>query len=210
MRRRLARLLAALRDRRGVTVVEFAIVTPVMLTLIMGIGDMLYQAYAQSLLNGSLQKAARDSGIQGGDTQSATIDGKVIGVLSSIIKNPVQSCATTPTSATWCSTRESYDTFTEVAPEPFTDTNGNGVRDPGECYTDVNGNGTWDADPGLSGQGGAGSIALYKMRVTYPRLFPVFGLLGWSKVATISATTLLKNQPYATQSINANVTKCSP
>jgi type II secretory pathway pseudopilin PulG len=29
--------------------------------------------------------------------------------------------------------------------EPYTDVNGNGVRDPGEPYTDANGNGQWDA-----------------------------------------------------------------
>ncbi len=32
------------------------------------------------------------------------------------------------------------------APEPFTDTNGNGVWDPGEPFTDVNGNGIYDAN----------------------------------------------------------------
>ena len=203
MRRRF-RLPARLRgDARGATITEFAIVSPVMMVLIMGLGDLLYQSYAQSLLNGALQKAGRDSGIQGGDILGSTIDGKVVGVVSTIVKNPANSCATSPTGATWCSTRRNYDTFTEVAPEPFIDTNNNGIRDPGECFTDINNNGTWDADPsangGLSGQGGAGGVTLYSMRITYPRLFPVAGLLGWSSTATINASTLLKNQPYASQ-----------
>jgi hypothetical protein len=47
------------------------------------------------------------------------------------------------------------------------------------------------------------------MTATYPRLFPVAGLLGWPKTQTISATTLLKNQPYATQTTTANVTVCT-
>jgi hypothetical protein len=83
------------------------------------------------------------------------------------------------------------------------------VRDPGECFTDENGNGSWDADPGVSGQGSASAVTLYTMTASYPRVFPVAGLLGWSSSTTISASTLLKNQPYATQTTNANVTICT-
>jgi Flp pilus assembly protein TadG len=186
------------RDRRGVTLVEFAIIAPVMLLMLMGMGDMLYQTYTQSILNGELQKAARDSGIEGGATSTATIDAKVETMVKKIAPN-----------ATFTSTRKSYDTFSEVAPEPFTDTNGNGVRDPGECFTDENGNGTWDQDPGAAGQGGASAVTVYTMTATYPRLFPVAGLLGWPTTQTVSATTLLKNQPYATQTTTTNTTVCT-
>jgi Flp pilus assembly protein TadG len=193
-------------DPRGATLVEFAIISPVMLIMLMGLGDMIYQAYAQAILNGAIQKAARDSGIEGASANLTTIDGQVIAMIANIVKNPTQNCGTgTGNAATWCSTRESYDTFTEVAPEPFVDANHNGVYDKGECFTDVNGNGVWDADPGKTGQGGASAVTLYKMTVTYPRLFPVAALLGWSKMQTISASTLLKNQPYATQTTTANV-----
>lgn len=192
-------LLPALRDdRRGAVLVEFAILTPVMLVMLMGLGDMLYQVYTQSILNGELQKAARDSGIEGGATNTATIDAKVQTMVKKIAPG-----------ATFTSTRKSYDTFSEVAPEPFTDSNGNGVRDPGECFTDENGNGTWDQDPGAAGQGGASAVTVYTMTATYPRLFPVAGLLGWPTTQTVSATTLLKNQPYATQTTTANVTVCT-
>ena len=61
-RRPLARLR---RDRRGVTVVEFAFVLPVMLVLMMGMMELGYQAYVQSVITGAVQKAGRDSGIQG-------------------------------------------------------------------------------------------------------------------------------------------------
>lgn len=197
------------RDRRGATFVEFAIVAPVMLLLMMGLGDLVYQEYAQSVLNGAVQKAARDSGIEGGSANTATIDGTVIATMTPLIKSLTNSCATTPAASTWCSKRESYDTFTEVAPEPFIDTNGNGVRDAGECFTDTNGNGTWDADPGIAGQGGASAVTLYKFAITYPRLFPVAGLFGWPSTQTIGATTLLKNQPYATQTVSTNATICT-
>lgn len=186
------------RDRRGATVIEFAIVSPVMLLLIMGLGDLLYQGYAQSILNGALQKAARDSGIEGGSAITSTIDTKVETIVRKIAPG-----------ASFATTRKSYDTFSEAAPEPFTDGNGNGVRNSGECFTDVNGNGAWDADPGAAGQGGASAVTVYTMTATYPRLFPVARLIGLSSNQTISATTLLKNQPYATQTVNANATICT-
>jgi Flp pilus assembly protein TadG len=196
-------------DSRGVTVIEFAIVAPVMLVLMMGLGDLIYQQYAQSILSGALQKAARDSGIEGGAASTTTIDGKVIAMVSQIMKTPTNNCAASAPAGTWCATRKSYDNFSEVAPEPFTDTNKNGKRDAGECFTDENGNGTWDADPGSDGQGGASAVTLYTMSITYPRLFPVAGLLGWANSQTISSTTLLKNQPYATQTTTTNVTVCT-
>lgn len=186
------------RDRRGTSVTEFGLLAPVMLALWMGLGDVLYQVYLQSVLNGAVAKAGRDSGLESGATNTATIDAKVQTSVKQVALN-----------ATFVSTRKSYDNFTEVAPEPFTDTNGNGVRDPGECFTDVNGNGTWDADPGTTGQGGADAVTLYTMTVTYPRLFPVAGFFGFSRNQTISASTLLKNQPYGPQSTTASATVCT-
>lgn len=196
-------------DQSGATLIEFALVCPVMLLMMMGLADLLYQAYAQSILNGSVQKAARDSGIEGGVGNVATIDGQVIKQMAPLINNLTNNCTSTGSTGTWCSTRKSYDTFSEVAPEPYTDTNNNGVRDPGECFTDKNGNGVWDADPGLNGQGGANAVTLYTMTITYPRLFPVAGLMRVSPMQTITANTLLKNQPYAGQTVNANVTICT-
>ena len=184
-----------LRERRGATLVEFAIICPVMLMALMGLGDVLYRAYVQAILVGAVQKAGRDSGIQNSDTTA----------LDTAVQTMVKTIAP---SATFASTRKNYDTFSQVAPEPFTDTNGNGVRDPGECFTDQNGNGVWDADPGVTGQGGADDVVAYTMTVTYPRLFPV-GLLGMSTTATASASTILKNQPYSAQAVTTVATVCT-
>lgn len=200
---------ALLRDRRGATIIEFAIISPVMAILIMGLCDLMYQEYVQSILNGAVQKAGRDSAIQGGGDQTSTIDAAVIGMIGSVVQNPSQNCSATPgNGATWCSVRKNYDAFTEVAQEPFNDSDPkDGICNHGESYTDVNGNNQWDADPGLSGQGGANDVTLYTMTITYPRLFPVAGLLGFSNTATLSGLTLLKNQPYASQVVATNVTR---
>ncbi len=175
-------------DRTGATIIEFAIVLPVMLAMIMGLGELIYQTYVQSILDGALQKAGRDSAIQGGSENTATIDSKVATMVQSIAAQ-----------ATFSATRKSYASFSSVNPEPFTDTNGNGVRDPKECFDDINGNNSYDLDPGKTGQGGADDVTLYTVTVVYPRLFPVMSFFGVAPTQTISAKTLLKNQPYATQ-----------
>jgi Flp pilus assembly protein TadG len=202
-------LRRTVRDRRGVTAVEFSLVAPVMILMMMGLGDILYQMYVKEMLNGAVQKAARDSAIQGGAQQTDAIDAKVLTTLASIMRKPVASCAVKPATGTYCSTRSSYATFSAVGPEPFVDQNGNNQRDPGECYTDVNGNTNWDADAGIAGQGGANDVTLYTMRITYLRLFPVARLLGVSSNQTVSVQTLLKNQPYATQATSTAATLCN-
>jgi hypothetical protein len=196
-------------DRRGVTVIEFAIVAPVMLLLMMGLGDVLYGLYLQSILQGAVQKAARDSTIEGAADNAATIDGRVVAMVGKLVKNMAQNCSADAAAPSWCALRENYDKFTEVGPEPLDDTNHNGVRDAGECFVDTNGNGVWDQDPGATGQGGANDVTLYTMRIRYPHVFPVARLLGWTGPMEIKATTLLKNQPYATQSDQTNVRICS-
>ena len=178
--------------------VEFAIITPVMLTLIMGLSELAYQGYVQSVLTGAVQKAGRDSTIQGNGAQSTQIDTVVMNAVWSVAK-----------SATYTSSRKSYSSFLTAGPEPFTDSNGNGQYDAAsECFTDVNGNGVWDADPGSTGQGGANDVVIYSVAVTYKRLFPVFGLMGMPSPVTLTGTTILKNQPWATQNSYTPVQIC--
>lgn len=88
----------------------------------------------------------------------------------------------------------SYPSFVAIRqPEPFTDTNRNGSRDPGEPYADLNGNGRWDADRGRAGTGGPDDVVVY--RVTYQTrdvaalLRPVVGAI------THTATVAVRNEP---------------
>lgn len=206
----IGRLRALASDRRGATLIEFAMILPVMMMLIMGLSDLLFQSYAQAVLTGETQKAGRDAGIEGSAATGSALDAKVVSRMAPLLKNLTKSCTTgAVTSPAWCSTRKNYDTFEAMAPEPFTDTDNDGLRDAGECYTDMNGNRTWDADPGLSGQGGASAVTAYTIQIRFPRTFPVAGLLGWSATQTIRASTVLKNQPYATQTTTTPVTVCT-
>lgn len=195
LRRLFARLAG---DRRGIAAVEFAILAPVMLTLMMGLMELGYQAYVQAAVTGAVQKAGRDSAIQG--ATPATIDAKVLGQVQMIAKGAAFTSG--------FPTRLNYSNFSAIAPEPFVDSNNNGVRDAGECYTDVNGNGRWDDDAGRTGQGGANDVTVYTVSVDYPRLFPVARWFGWASTATLSASTTLMNQPYASQTVNNPPTIC--
>lgn len=183
------------RDHRGVAALEFAILAPVLILMLMGMLDLSYQAYVKSLLEGAIQKAGRDSGIEA--AAAATIDNRVSAAVKVVAKN-----------AAFRFERINYSSFSEVRKaERFDDDDGDNVRDSDECFYDVNNNGQWDADAGRTGQGGAGDIALYRVTVTYPRLFPMARLLGWSAEESIMSETLLKNQPYATQ-VNSTVKIC--
>lgn len=201
---RASAFLAAARDRSGVAAVEFAIVAPVMALFMMGIGDLLYGVYANSILLGAVQKAGRDATLQQNTSSTATtaIDNQVMASVRRVAP-----------AATFISSRENYTTFALVdKPEPFTDSSTTGtvgVRDPGECFSDTNGNGTWDADGARSGVGGASDVAQYTITINYPRVFPVARLLGWGSRASITAQTLLKNQPYAAQASSAPQTICT-
>jgi Flp pilus assembly protein TadG len=194
MRLRKRRIVA---DQRGVTIVEFAVVAPVMILLIMGLGELMYTVYAQSILNGAVQKAGRDAAIQGGGDRAVDIDARVMEQVRAVAPR-----------ATHTSIRASYHNFTSVRPERFTDSNGNNLYDVGECFEDINNNGRWDADPGIANQGGASDVTRYRITVTYPRPFPMAKLLGWDANATMTAQTLLKNQPYASQAAQVVRTIC--
>ena len=195
IRSRLSRLL---HDKRGVTALEFAFILPPFLFLLMGGSEVVYQVYVQSILDGAIQKAARDSAIQGGAQRIDELDGKVLNMVRVVAKS-----ATVESS-----TRRSYANFANIRPERFTDRNANNSYDPTECFDDVNGNKRWDADPGVAGQGGANDVTLYTLKLRYERLFPVAAILGWNQQAIVAATTLLKNQPYASQTVTAVQTIC--
>ena len=189
-------------DRRGATIIEFAIVLPVMLLMIMGFMELAYQAYVQSVLSGSVRKAGRDAGIEGGATRWTSIDAAVLSSVTQV----------SGTASIVSSSHFSYSSFTNVkVREPFTDQNGDGKYDAAtDCFTDINGNQTWDADQGMaSNQGGASDVAMYTLKIQYTRLFPLLGWLGWPSIAQLSASTIMKNQPYATQAA-ATPKKCCP
>lgn len=188
------------RDQRGMAIVEFAFVAPTFLVLMMAAFDLGHRTYAINVLEGEVQKAGRDATLEGGGTSATYLDDRVRAQAGKVVGS----------GGNWSFERKYYPSFTRAGQqENFTDGNSNGQRDAGECFQDENGNGTWDANSGRSGQGGADDIVVYTASVTYQRLFPMYGLLGWSQNQTIAATTVLRNQPFGNQITIAPVTICT-
>ena len=190
----IARLRHLLRDTRGAAAMEFALVTPPFLLLILGILDLGHIMWTKSMLQGAVEKAGRDSTLQGGLATAAAIDARV-----------AEQVRVAVPSATISVTRRTTSDFTSIGKaEPMVDNDGDGKRDPGECFMDINDSGTWDKfDPSTEGQGGASDAAVYTVNVSYPHWFPMPGLIS---IVTrqpqdfgdvrLSASTVLRNQPY--------------
>ncbi len=183
-------LPGVLRNDQGVTVVEFALIAPVLLTMLMGLMDLAYNMYTIQMLQGAIQTAARKSTIEGASANSTAIDGVVTTAVHTIAP-----------SATLTFARKAYSNFSNAnRPEDYDDANTNGTCDNGEIFEDANGNGTWDLDPGQTGFGGARDAVLYTVIVNYERPFPVFAFIpGQSSTYTLSVNTVLRNQPYGLQ-----------
>lgn len=190
MIRMVRRPLRSLRaDRRGATLVEFGIIAVPMIVMMMAMFDLGFRAYIGIQLSGALDQAARQVTV--GTTAT-------VANITSAVRTQVR---TILPSATVTVVPSSYNSFVSVGkPEPITtDTAPLGRYNKGDCFQDINGNGLWDADAGLSGTGGSDDIVYYTATVTFPEILPMRKLLGWSATETVTGTTMMKNQPYASQ-----------
>jgi Flp pilus assembly protein TadG len=187
-----------IRDQAGASVVEFALVLPVLLIALMGVLDLAYNMYTAALLQGAIQSSARASTLEGASANTTAIDAQVTKAVQDIAPG-----------AKLTFNRKSYPSFsTANKPESYTDTNKNGKCDLGEPFEDVNANGTWDTDQGKSGVGGSRDVVVYMVTVKYPRPFPVAGLLGGASDFTMQAQTVLANQPWDNVVKSARVANC--
>ena len=185
------------RDAKGATIVEFALIAPVLVMTILGLFDMAYNMYTSAVLQGAIQKVARDSSIEGSGT--AALDAKVTASVRSVVP-----------SASLAFSRVSYTNFSDVAqPEDFDDVNSDGICNNGEPYEDANANGAYDNDRGSTGQGGARDAVLYTVTVSYTRGFPLASMLGFTNTVTSTTKTVLRNQPYTVQSVSTAAGNCS-
>jgi Flp pilus assembly pilin Flp len=184
------RALAA--DARGATIVEFAIILPVLCLLLMGTFDLGYRSYVISIVQGSLHEASRMATV--GNVPMQTIEDHVESRLHEFSRDAEIEIETA-----------SYASFTEVSVgEPLTTDLGTlNVYDRAtDCFRDLNNSGLYTRDIGGSGLGGAEDVVRMQVRMTYPRLFPMASLLGWSDDVEIVQETMLRNQPYAGRTLS--------
>lgn len=188
------------RNQDGAALTEFALVAPVLILMIMGIFDMAHSSYTNALMNGAMQKAARDLTLETGVTSQNAIDQAVIDQVRNVV----------PSTATVELVKLSHFEFEDIGqPEEFTDSGAmNGICDNGEPYIDYNNNGQWDSNRGAEGIGGAKDAVLYTINVSYDRLLPMAYLAGLSETINLSASTVLRNQPYAEQVVSVSTGNC--
>lgn len=194
---RVHRVRRFLKEQRGATMVEFAIVSLPAIAIMCGLFDLGFRQYVATQVQDALDRAARRVTV-GTSTTSAQLTAMVKDSVSVVLKNATVTVVPT-----------SYSKFQQVSKaEPITtDTAPLGSYNAGDCFTDINGNGAWDADAAKGGTGGSDDVVLYTATVTYPEIMPMRKLMGWSAMTMLTATTMLKNQPYASQA--EPVTVCS-
>lgn len=178
-------------DQRAVTVVEFAIIIPVVCLLLAGGFELGYRAYFTAIVESALLEAAR----------TATVGNKTSDDIDKIIKDRVETLSTA--AAVKDIKKENFYNFTNVGkPEKITfDKNGNSIYDPADdCYEDANNNNVYDYNLN-TGLGTADDIVRYTVNVEYSNIMPVAGLLGWGSKQNIVASTVLRNQPYTSRAM---------
>lgn len=185
------------KDCEGTSIVEFAVISPVMFTLLFGGFDFGHTLYMKSVLQGAINKAARDSALETGTVAEvqAAVDQKVIDQVTAVHR--------TAEFDTDSFSRSYFRTFTDAAfpeSEVWDDTNSDGECNNDENYIDENNNSTFDADGIADGQGYTRDAVKYSATVRYDRLFPLAGLLGISNRVELTASTVIANQPYGQKS----------
>lgn len=177
-----------IRNSDGATIVEFAIVLPLFLVFLIGIMDVGQMVYGKSVLTGAVHRAARASA-----TETRNIKLADDSVLDAI--RPVLPGVTIETK------RTSYYDFADVGrSEKWNDANANSRCDNNEVYTDENRNGQWDEDIGKANDAGnANDVVVYSVTARFNPVFKVpFAPERWSQ-RTLTATAVVKNQPFGNQ-----------
>jgi len=162
--------------------------------MVLGSVDIGHSLFVRATLDGAVQDAARSSSLEGATsvTQQDLIDERVASTIRELAPD-----------ANVTVSRRYYKTFSTAALARAEVVNeqspGNLKCDRGESFMDANGNGVWDADGGSDGQGGAKDIVIITFRVSYPRIFPLAAMLGWSANVEMQSDSILANQPYGDQ-----------
>lgn len=179
------------RDRRGATIIEFAIVAPVFFVFLFGLMDIGQIIYGKAVLTGAVNRAARSSALETRNTSEA----------DAMVLNRVRDVLPGITKANMTTSRTSYSDYADVGrPEKWNDANGNNVCDNNESFIDENRSGQWEADVGRKGdEGSASDVVVYSVTIKYDPVFKVPFLPERWRERSISARTVIKNQPFGNQ-----------
>ena len=180
--------LSLARRDDGVTAIEFALLAPALLLIVMGVIEFSLISFVSTVMESATAITAR-LGKTGYVPTTMTrqqeiinsIDTKTSGLLN---KNLI----TVVTKA--------YSSFAVIGGEPcLTATCGAGTANVD--YVDVNGNNQWDADLGQAGLGGPGDAVVYTVSYPWRIMTPIISSIIGSTY-NITVRTVVRNEPYAT------------
>ncbi len=172
----------------GQAMVEFALIAPVLLAMLCGILEFSGVLFAQTLLEGGAREASR-YGITGATEEGVSRDEVIIDIIADNSFGVIEVDQVDVTTLV-------YETFADVGqPEPFVDSNGNGVLDPEEDFDDINGNGAWDEDMGVAGLGGPGDVVVYRLSYDWDIMIPIFEPFFGESVV-LDASIAVRNEPF--------------
>lgn len=199
---RRAQKWAIVRLESGVAAVEFAILAPVFLSLLMVTFEFGFAFYARAILQGAVEEAARSASLE--NTQWSAISQRVSSQIKTVIPT-----ANAQTDISFQFDPVYYASYADIeVPEDFEDNNNNDQWDPEECFVDRNSNRNYDTDVGLDGRGGAQDVVTIDATVSYVRPFPIWGLFGLDQRQTIRVSTYLRNQPFSAQAAQQSLQIC--
>jgi TadE-like protein len=172
----------------GQAMVEFALVVPAFLAILLSIFEFSGIMFVQTLLEGGAREASR-YGITGQQPDGISREEMILQIVGENSFGLIDMDKLEMTTLV-------YGDFSEVGqPEPFTDENDNDVYDEGEPYIDSNGNGGWDDDMGAAGLGGPGDVVVYSMTYDWPIMIPLFQPFFGDHV-TLQANMAVRNEPF--------------
>lgn len=172
----------------GHAIVEFALVAPVLLSLLCGIFEFSGILFAQTLLEGGARQASR-FGITGSSTAEVSRQDMILQIIEDNAYGVIDIDEIDMETLV-------YESFADVGqPEPFTDANSNGEFDEGEEFDDINGNSAWDEDMGLAGLGGPGDVVVYRLRYDWNLIIPFFEPF-FGETVSLDANVAVRNEPF--------------
>jgi len=179
------------RCRDGAAALEFALVLPPLLLILLGMFEVSMVMFTQASMEGALREAARYGVTGQNSSDPASRESQILSLIDQYTLNLVDM---TKASISY----KVYNSFTSIGtPEPFGDSNGNGKYDAGEPYTDVNGNGHWDADQGKNGAGDYAQVVQYTIDYDWPLMTPFIGaVMGTNGKVHLRASMVVRNEPW--------------
>lgn len=189
------RLRKFCRCNKGTTVVEFAIVSMLLFTVLFAVVEFSMYSLAGVLLEGSMREASR-FGITGYSSGGVSREDRITQIVNSTTLGLINT-----SDASYKLDVLVYPSFACIGkPEPWDDDppagNGNGQYDAGEPYNDINGNGKHDDDVGLSGAGGPGDVVLYHVTYNWPLWTYLATLIGGDDgTLPLQASMAVRNEP---------------